>query len=197
MRHHTPLTRLAPLATLSPHAGRGKKAKHHRPVFFSGDGCACNTAPSHARGRSAERRGQSSHAAVLARPCKLVCDGPRQAAKVCETRCAARRLSALHARRFWASGPRFRARGQCPIQAAFAALLPRLVQPSEAAPRNWRSVVASHAAGAASRSTIRTPPEAPSLSGMESIYSISVSRARAPLGFKIIFLDERNIVRYT
>jgi hypothetical protein len=30
---------------LSPHAGRGKKAKRHRPVLWSGDGSACRRVP--------------------------------------------------------------------------------------------------------------------------------------------------------
>jgi hypothetical protein len=95
-------------------------AKHHRPVFsdagassfrFPPPGGPGNRPPQNdARGRSAERRGQQSRRRCACETVQACLRWATPGREVCETRCAARRLSALHARRFWAPGPCFRAR---------------------------------------------------------------------------------------
>jgi hypothetical protein len=132
--------------------GRGQKAKRHRPVFCSGDGCACLFSFPSNRGSGAPN-GASTNTprmkpALLREPDAYGVDiSPQSSLR------RLRRLICVDAapvgaplRRFWASGPYFRARMERSLDyeplrptclGGFRRPSPCRVQPLKAAPRSW------------------------------------------------------------
>jgi hypothetical protein len=118
-----------------------RKAKRHRPVFCSGDGCACLFLPRKPGG--AERR--PAHQQNSRHACEPACiAGLMRSGVDIPARDAA--PSGAPLRRFWASGPYFRARMERSLDyeplrptclGGFRRPSPCRVQPLKAAPRSW------------------------------------------------------------
>jgi hypothetical protein len=181
----------------SPYGG-GKKAKRHRPVICQATGAPVFSLyagvdspapPANARGRSAERRGMQSRRSYACHTVQARLRRARSGRGI--ARPAARRVASRRSTR-GDFGPRDRTSGVRtgllnPRSRGFRRVRPSHVQPLKAAPHSWRGrlPLASRrwlvrpSAGAASRSTFQTPPEAPSPSGMDGIYRKAVSKTSA------------------